>query len=89
MTGHELRLSRQVYRLRILGLGLGLLRIGTVFSERGASPSAWGLLAAPAWRDRTLPGTWPRSAPTRTAPSARTSSSTPGGALFFFDVPAA
>lgn len=46
MTERELRLSRQVYRLRILGLALGFLCIATVFYERGASPSAWTLLIA-------------------------------------------
>lgn len=46
MTERELRLPRQVYRLRMLGLALGVLCIGSVFYERGASPEAWGLLAA-------------------------------------------
>ncbi len=46
MNERQLRLSRQVYRLRILGLALGLICIATVFHERGASPAAWGLLLA-------------------------------------------
>jgi C4-dicarboxylate-specific signal transduction histidine kinase len=46
MSEPELRLSRQVYRLRIFGLGLGFLCIAAVFYERGASPLAWTVLAA-------------------------------------------
>ncbi len=46
MSEQELRLSRQVYRLRIFGLGLGFLCIAAVFYERGASPLAWTMLAA-------------------------------------------
>jgi signal transduction histidine kinase len=41
-----LRVPRQVYRLRVFGLALGAICIGTVFGERGASPLAWSLLAA-------------------------------------------
>ena len=46
MSESELRLPRQVYRLRTFGLALGFLCIGAVFYERGASPLAWGLLTA-------------------------------------------
>jgi signal transduction histidine kinase len=46
MNERELRLPRQVYRLRIFGLALGFVCIGTVFLERGASAPAWALLAA-------------------------------------------
>jgi len=46
MSESELRLPRQVYRLRTFGLALGFLCIGAVFYERGASPIAWGLLTA-------------------------------------------
>lgn len=46
MSEQELRLSRQVYRLRMFGLGLGFLCIAAVFYERGASPLAWAVLAA-------------------------------------------
>src|SRR5437764_29369 len=46
MNERELRLPRQVYRLRIFGLALGFVCIGTVFFERGASPAAWALLIA-------------------------------------------
>ena len=67
MNERELRLPPPVYRLRLFGLGLGFLCIGTVFYERGASVFAWRLLAAHGC-------VWPHPA---------------GGALFFFDVPAA
>jgi signal transduction histidine kinase len=46
MNERELRLPRQVYRLRIFGLALGLVCIASVFHERGAAPIAWALLAA-------------------------------------------
>jgi len=41
----ELRLSRQVYRLRILGLALGFVSVGSAFYEHQAPPLAWALLA--------------------------------------------
>lgn len=41
-----LRVPRQVYRLRVFGLALGVVCIGTVFYERGAPRLAWALLAA-------------------------------------------
>ncbi|MFL5261092.1 MAG: MASE2 domain-containing protein, partial [Anaeromyxobacteraceae bacterium] len=43
-TTSTLRLSRQVYRLRTLGLFLGFLTVGSVFYDRGASPLAWAAL---------------------------------------------
>jgi signal transduction histidine kinase len=46
MNEQALRVARQVYRLRIFGLGLGFLCIASVFYERGAAPVAWVLLAA-------------------------------------------
>lgn len=45
MSERELPLPRQVYRLRMSGLALGLVCIATVCHGRGASPAAWGLLA--------------------------------------------
>jgi signal transduction histidine kinase len=41
----DLRLSRQVYRLRILGLALGFVAVGSVFYEHRAPPLAWALAA--------------------------------------------
>jgi len=46
MDERELRIPRQVYRLRIFGLALGFVCIGSVFYERGASRFIWALLAA-------------------------------------------
>lgn len=46
MSEQELRLSRQVYRLRIFGLGLGFLCIAAVFYQRDATLLAWTVLAA-------------------------------------------
>jgi C4-dicarboxylate-specific signal transduction histidine kinase len=40
----ELRLSRQVYRLRTLGLALGFISIAAVFRERDVSRLAWAPL---------------------------------------------
>lgn len=45
MGEKELRLPRQVYRLRTLGLALGFVCVGAVFRERGAPPAAWALVA--------------------------------------------
>ena len=45
MSDNGLRLPRQVYRLRLLGLALGFLCVGAVFYDRGASTFAWMLLA--------------------------------------------
>jgi C4-dicarboxylate-specific signal transduction histidine kinase len=53
--------ARQVYRLRILGLGLGFLCVAAVFHDRHASLAKWSLLAGYAflwphlawWRTRT------------------------------------
>ena len=39
-----MRLSRQVYRLRVLGLALGFIAVGAAFSERHAPPVAWAAL---------------------------------------------
>src|SRR3954467_12881727 len=41
----DLRLSKQVYRLRILGLVVGCVAVGTVLYDRGAPWWAWALLA--------------------------------------------
>jgi C4-dicarboxylate-specific signal transduction histidine kinase len=41
----ELQVPRQVYRLRVMGLALGFLCVGTVFYERKAPLAAWALLA--------------------------------------------
>jgi C4-dicarboxylate-specific signal transduction histidine kinase len=41
----SLRLSRQVYRLRLLGLALGSIAVGMVLYENGAPAAAWTLLA--------------------------------------------
>ena len=41
----DLRLSRQVYRLRMLGLGVGSLAVGSVLYEQRASWPIWTLLA--------------------------------------------
>jgi len=41
----ELRLPKQVYRLRILGLALGFFSVGSAFSEHHAPPLAWAALA--------------------------------------------
>lgn len=41
----SLRLPRQVYRLRVLGLALGSISVGTVLYEQGAPPIVWALLA--------------------------------------------
>jgi C4-dicarboxylate-specific signal transduction histidine kinase len=41
----HLTFGRQVYRLRILGLGLGFLCVGAVFHDRRASTAEWSLLA--------------------------------------------
>ena len=49
MAGADLQLPRQVYRLRTLGLAIGVLPIAAVFYERGASPVAWAGLAANAF----------------------------------------
>lgn len=46
MVEGELRLPRQVYRLRTFGLALGFVCISAVFYERSAPPFAWGLLIA-------------------------------------------
>lgn len=43
-TPDPLRLSRQVYRLRTLGLALGFFSIAAVFHERGAPALAWAAL---------------------------------------------
>ena len=45
----ELQVPRQVYRLRVLGLALGFICVGTVFYQRAASPIAWTLLAVHAF----------------------------------------
>ncbi len=50
-----LQVPRQVYRLRVLGLALGFVCVGTVFYERNASPIAWTLLALHAF-------VWPHAA---------------------------
>ena len=42
----ELRLSRQVYRLRTLGLAVGSISVATVFYEHHASALTWGTLIA-------------------------------------------
>jgi C4-dicarboxylate-specific signal transduction histidine kinase len=42
---HPLRLPRQVYRLRILGLGLGFCSVASVFHDHGASALAWAALS--------------------------------------------
>jgi signal transduction histidine kinase len=39
-----LHVPRQVYRLRVFGLALGLICVGTVFHERQAPAAAWVLL---------------------------------------------
>ena len=44
-----LQVPRQVYRLRILGLALGFVCVGTVFYQRSAAPIAWTVLAAHAF----------------------------------------
>lgn len=50
MTDRDLlHVSRQVYRLRVLGLALGFICIATVFYQRAASPAAWILVAAHAF----------------------------------------
>jgi signal transduction histidine kinase len=41
----DLRLSRQVYRLRILGLALGAVAVATVLDDNHAPPAAWAILA--------------------------------------------
>lgn len=41
MNERELRLPRQVYRLRVLGLALGFVCVASVFYDRGASPVDW------------------------------------------------
>ena len=41
MTERELHLSRQVYRLRTLGLALGFVSVAAVFRERSVSRIAW------------------------------------------------
>lgn len=41
----NLRLSRQVYRLRMLGLAVGSVAVGAVFREHHAPWTAWALLA--------------------------------------------
>jgi C4-dicarboxylate-specific signal transduction histidine kinase len=41
----DLRLSRQVYHLRILGLALGFLAVGSAFYEQRAPTVAWALAA--------------------------------------------
>jgi C4-dicarboxylate-specific signal transduction histidine kinase len=38
---NALRLPRQVYRLRLLGLTIGSISVATVFYEQGAPPLAW------------------------------------------------
>src|SRR5882762_2832544 len=45
MSQDNLKLSRQVYRLRILGLGLGFPCVAAVLYDRGASSFVWGVLA--------------------------------------------
>ena len=44
-----LHVPRQVYRLRMLGLALGFICVGTVFHQRAASPIAWTILAVHAF----------------------------------------
>ena len=44
-----LQVPRQVYRLRVLGLALGFICVGTVFYQRSASPVAWTILAVHAF----------------------------------------
>lgn len=41
MAERTLQLAQQVYRLRMLGLAIGVLPIMAVFYERGASPYLW------------------------------------------------
>src|SRR5579859_7019159 len=43
-TRRDLRLSRQVYRLRVLGLALGALCIASVFRTHHASRFAWAAI---------------------------------------------
>jgi diguanylate cyclase len=42
----ELRFARRIYRLRIVGLGLGFLCVGSVFRLHHEPLVLWGLLAA-------------------------------------------
>lgn len=49
MSEGDLQRPKQVYRLRVLGLALGFLCVGSVFYDHGASPFAWSLLAAHAF----------------------------------------
>lgn len=46
MTASErdLGVPYQVYRLRVLGLALGFLCVGSVFYDRGSGPVPWGLI---------------------------------------------
>lgn len=46
MTNRDLRVPRQVYRLRVLGLALGFLSVGAVFRELREPAAAWAALAA-------------------------------------------
>jgi diguanylate cyclase len=49
MNERDLQLSRQVYRLRLLGLALGFLCVAAVFYDRRASPVAWAALTTHAF----------------------------------------
>ena len=44
-TEKDFRLSRQIYRLRILGLVVGCVAVGAVLHERHAGPLPWTVLA--------------------------------------------
>jgi C4-dicarboxylate-specific signal transduction histidine kinase len=63
MSEGDLQLPKQVYRLRVLGLALGFLCVGSVFYDHGASGPAWLLLGLHAF-------VWPHAAWYRAQASA-------------------
>lgn len=66
------RVFRRIYPLRILGMGLGGLLIGSVLHQHDTLTQYGWLAVVSFFSGRTSPICWPATVPTRSAPKFAT-----------------